>query len=346
MSSPLLWLRVALFSLAVLSPAVAHAQVVQLPITVERSEGTRPSGYNPNAISYTDCVNGDVMTFEIIVDNNALQYNLEVWAGTVNCVDKDQRQATNMGCWQVFSERNESRQMTVPIRTQAIAARQYGASDDPSTAGGPESCENSAPEAINLYFMIVSPSGDVQGTHDIWETALATDLPTAPSGLTAAPADGAISLEWTASTTTGRTGYNFYCEVANSGGTADGGIGACGGQLIEGEVPPATAVLCGTASSTATRGTASMGIMNGQSYGVAVATTDSVLDVGRMSNVVCVTPEVTYDFFDRYRESGGRGGGGICALSQGAARAGGFGAWVAALFVAGLALGRHRRSSR
>jgi len=341
---PSFGLRALAVAFVLLASAVAQAQIVRLPLQVERSVGTRPSGYNPNAISYSDCVNGDVMTFDVIVDNNTLQYNLEVWAGTANCVDKMQRQTTNMGCWQVYSERNENRQHTVEIRTQAIAAREYGTPEDPATVGGPESCENSAPEAINLYFMILSPSGDVQGTHGVWETALATDLPTAPSDLSAAPADDAISLQWTASTTTGRTGYTFFCEVANSGGTADGGVGACGGQLIAGEVPPATAIECGSASSTATRGTATMGLMNGQTYGVAVGTTDGVLDVGRISNVVCVTPEITEDFFDVYRGSGGRAGGGICAMSPGSV--GGskrLGAWAVAFVVVAGAF--RRRSS-
>ena len=56
----------------------------------------------------SDRIDADGFAF---VDGNALQYNLEVWAGTVDCTDKEQRQVNSMGCWQVFSERNETRSL-------------------------------------------------------------------------------------------------------------------------------------------------------------------------------------------------------------------------------------------
>lgn len=54
-------------------------------------------------------------------------------------------------------------------------------------------------------------------------------------------------------------------------------------------------------------------LVNGQRYAVAVAATDALGNVGRLSDPVCEIPELTTDFWDDYRKSGGGAGGGFCS---------------------------------
>lgn len=65
-------------------------------------------------------------------------------------------------------------------------------------------------------------------------------------------------------------------------------------------------------TSVVATGVAGGALVNGTKYAVAVANTDKYGNVGELSGVVCMTPEITTDFWDDYRKAGGRAGGG-CA---------------------------------
>jgi len=81
-------------------------------------------------------------------------------------------------------------------------------------------------------------------------------------------------------------------------------------------------------------------LVNGTRYAVAVAATDQFNNVGRLSNPVCETPEVTTDFWKDYKAAGGQAGG--CATNGGDVPLGSFAALGAAL-VTGLSLVRRRK---
>jgi MYXO-CTERM domain-containing protein len=106
-----------------------------------------------------------------------------------------------------------------------------------------------------------------------------------------------------------------------------------------GERPAADTPLCGSTGKGAGDGRAT-GLQNGVLYAVGVAAVDALGNRGKLSNVTCGTPEVVEDFFEIYRASGGKGGGGFCGLSSQASDAPG--AWVAALMVLGLLIARRR----
>jgi hypothetical protein len=93
------------------------------------------------------------------------------------------------------------------------------------------------------------------------------------------------------------------------------------------------------------------GLENGIRYAVAIAPYDKVGNVGKLSTLDCATPEDVNDFFDLYREAGGKAGGGFCSVDGpgSAAPRGVFAAAAAA--VSGLMLGirrlvRRRRPAR
>lgn len=83
--------------------------------------------------------------------------------------------------------------------------------------------------------------------------------------------------------------------------------------LKPGQDPPTDAYLCGRISGTSTSGTAAI-LTNDRAYAVGVAAYDSLGNVGKLSPIDCDTPQAVSDFFETYREAGGKGGGG-CAVS-------------------------------
>jgi len=123
-------------------------------------------------------------------------------------------------------------------------------------------------------------------------------------------------------------------DVGGSGGSDGGGGGSSGGEcgsvvLIPG-VEPDRKYYCG--KGTGTTGTIS-GLENGVQYSVAVAAYDSVGNVGKLSNVACAVPSEVDDFFTKYREAGGKAGGGFCTFTNVGTSAWSSGFAVFALFV-------------
>lgn len=117
-------------------------------------------------------------------------------------------------------------------------------------------------------------------------------------------------------TSTGTTGPSGSCETY---------------VLYEGAEPPEDPkYLCGSASGTSGR---VKGLVNGVTYAVAVAGTDSVGNVGKLSNVDCNSPTIVNDFYRVYRDAGGQAGGGFCTASGGV----GHGAGVSGLILIALA---------
>ena len=57
-------------------------------------------------------------------------------------------------------------------------------------------------------------------------------------------------------------------------------------------------------------------LINGIDYTVAISGVDAVGNVGQLSNNVCVVPVEVTDFFELYRQDGGKGGGGFCSVSR------------------------------
>jgi hypothetical protein len=71
---------------------------------------------------------------------------------------------------------------------------------------------------------------------------------------------------------------------------------------------------CGSASLSATGGNA-VGLVNGVSYTVGVAATDTYANVGTLSTLTCQVPQPITGFYKAYRAAGGTGGGGFCSFS-------------------------------
>jgi hypothetical protein len=48
---------------------------------------------------------------------------------------------------------------------------------------------------------------------------------------------------------------------------------------------------------------------------MAVAYKDQVGNVGKLSEIICATPEPIEDFFENYKNNGGAAGGGFCSIA-------------------------------
>jgi MYXO-CTERM domain-containing protein len=182
----------------------------------------------------------------------------------------------------------------------------------------------------------------------------------------AAPSDGGTSnppvcrqVEVEAGRDDAGTPITRTVEVCNDGGTAEGGTttppaaGCTSPNLTSSDgtkIFPTAAFNakyeCGnlTGNAGTSVNATSVGgkpLVNGTLYAVAVANTDKFGNVGELSSPICMTPEITTDFWDDYRKAGGRAGGG-CATSESPASS----IAVGALGAGALALTFARRKRR
>lgn len=146
-------------------------------------------------------------------------------------------------------------------------------------------------------------------------------------------ADGAGDTSDTGDTSDGAT---------ESGSSTSGNTSAtCGdpsGLLVEGAYPSAALdpYVCGTANQALSSTKVQMtGLDNDYYYAVAVAGRDVHGNTGPLSVIGCEAPGATLDFWERYREAGGQGGGGYCAYGHGPAGAASVVGLVAALSFVG-----------
>jgi hypothetical protein len=94
----------------------------------------------------------------------------------------------------------------------------------------------------------------------------------------------------------------------------------CGqGLLVPGAYPDLSSgkvFACGSVNSKSATGGDVDGLTNDIPYAVAVAGVDDIGNPGPMSNVACGIPKHTNQFYSAYRDAGGKGGGGFCALGH------------------------------
>jgi hypothetical protein len=126
-------------------------------------------------------------------------------------------------------------------------------------------------------------------------------------------------------------------SAAGQGNEASGNCTAP--NLVAGERPP-IGLRKGITSKTATSGNAS-NLDNYQEYACGVAAYDTLGNVGPISALACATPVQVVGYYDAYRASGGKAGGGYCAYGRGRFTP----AWVALIW-AGLGLFARRRMVR
>jgi hypothetical protein len=167
---------------------------------------------------------------------------------------------------------------------------------------------------ITVFFILMKDDTTSAGTGV--NQAIQYDLqgPSPPTGLTALLGDGRLYPTWTLNTSaaTDSKGYKLYCQEAMTASPCEGTT------LKAGERPPSDEAVRGTTGPNVTSGEAA-GLTNGVLYACGVAGYDALNNVGKLSELVCATPEPVNGYFKQYRAAGGSGGGGYCAFARRAA---------------------------
>lgn len=162
--------------------------------------------------------------------------------------------------------------------------------------------------------------------------------------------DGATGSAGSAGTTNTSSSSSSSSSSGSSGAGGGGGAGGSGGSsgnngecvttpLVENALPDATWVPCADGATTVED------LENNEVYAIAVAYRDQVGNVGKLSPIVCATPEPVDDFFEVYQQNGGQAGGGYCSMAPRTLRNTTFGT-AFALGAMALVVRRRNRLSR
>jgi hypothetical protein len=217
------------------------------------------------------------------------------------------------------------------------------------------------------------------GPNSKWDFSYDVKAPGPPTAVSAGSGDSSLVTSFTApSGETNLRTYHFYCSLigdppADTGGTggtgggtdvsvAGAGAASAGGAasdadtdtdtassdpectssvLIPGKPAPDSAIDCGSIGAQGAKGGETDPVLdNDVRYAVAVATEDTLGNIGVLSKLACNTPKDTTGFYEAYSEAGGRAGGGFCTFRPAPRHATAMGLVVAA---AACALWRRRR---
>lgn len=247
------------------------------------------------------------------------RYSLQAWVGNgVDCTANDERRP-NGNCWNVMNEIARVSGTDYYIYPRDILAR---GSEDRTEAV----CNSQVEWASTFFFLLFN--GDQLLASTKWDqTQVDTRAPAPPDGVTASGGDERLFLEWDVpidQVDVDAEGYQFFCGPGSEvDGGAQGALGGSGGEaptctsddLTPGEFPQGDDAFCGESTGLASLTGRTTRLTNGVTYGVAVASTDRVGNIGKLSAVACGTPEPVIGFFERYKQSGGKGGGGFCGIS-------------------------------
>jgi hypothetical protein len=119
----------------------------------------------------------------------------------------------------------------------------------------------------------------------------------------------------------GTGGTTGVTDTGGTAGTTSVGTSCSSTSIIQPGVDPVyptplDAYECGSVSGNiANRGTAT-NLVNNVNYVVAVSAVDLVGNASPLSSTACGTPVEVTDFYELYRQAGGKAGGGICSLSR------------------------------
>jgi hypothetical protein len=128
---------------------------------------------------------------------------------------------------------------------------------------------------------------------------------TAAADANASDAGGAVDTADASSATTvdGQTNLGTSCNMSV--------------HLVADQMPKSdiiTIYQCGSAGKNDTS-LIIKGLFDYQTYAVAIASTDAVGNVGRLSTIECGTPQPIVGFYEAYRAAGGTAGGDSCAMA-------------------------------
>lgn len=343
---------------------------------IER-EKDRPTSQRPNWISRKDCNDGDENRFQsqteaelekntwirlypVVTYPSSGSYTIEVWVSqSADCSDLNIINGNANSCSLVFATRADDRPdiylnpRDIVEANSSLRAENWPGTDP--TAGKETTCEKQVEKNLT-YFVLVRDTDEIKASAKIAIGGVDTLAPEPPNSIDVAAGDEHIFFDWkidSSNEAEDTYGFAFFCvpqgSASEDGATGIGGAGGGGGNddcsqgiLREGEIPSEEALsyICGSEKGRTSRKGQADDLENYTLYAVAIAATDTVRNKGKLSEVSCATPKEVTTFFESYKEAGGKGGGGFCALSRRSN-----GAHLAILLAGGLGLLLRRRRS-
>lgn len=318
-----------------------ESQSYRVERAVERSSSEEPFAVNrqdcldddPTKIDYDprDAPDGRTwIRFTVFVSGNIKNNSrLEIWVSQgADCTDRIERQPSGR-CTQVYknSKADTIQRSDVAHVYPRIVVGDTNIEDmdltDVDAYPSTEVCDQAIDQAYTFYVMLFE--GDNVVSNVQW-TDTRVDLlgPDPPTSISTKAGESTLYVEWkipSEQEDPDTQGFSLYCAPAEGDGEgADGGAGGasgCRSALVPGELPPdGNRYECGTVTGRGTRKGTARGLENGTTYAVAVAARDLVKNSGVLTETECLTPQEVTTFFESYRASGGRGGGGFCAQAR------------------------------
>ncbi len=266
---------------------------------------------------------------------------IEIWVtdGSADCTSQDERGSNTGGrCWLV-AQSDDLTGNTVEIHARPRNIMRGNGIERTNIPTDPSEdiCDNELFNQRSLTFYLLVINGSDIDTSTTWTGTIADNTaPPPPNNPEAQSGDERLFLNWSVETgqeDTDTLGFRFFCvEVADdvglpatntadddavggNGGAVETGATACvADELIPGDIPN-TDFACGSSLGRTSREGRTKILQNQQRYAIAIAGTDQIFNIGRLSELACGTPEEVTTFFEAYREAGGKGGGGFCQSS-------------------------------
>ena len=278
-------------ALGLLFPATANAQ---FPTVVSLGNNGAPTDRtkgpiehdNRNAISYADCKEGDVLTYQVSMSNVG-GGELQVWVAGAgnNCADSTARNnTTNRVCWLVHT-RPAANATFLPIELNSQAIISGNTMQSTVVTPSLQECDESTygstnPQQLTLHFMVIDAAGTAV-SNDATATVEADLIgPPAPTNIKAGIGEERLVLSWDQAAAADRSGHRFYCAPVQTTMQGDGGIDLDSGAL-DGAIDP-DAGMGGTPNDA--------GPTDGGGGAGGTTATDSGTDAGGGGNSNCPTP--------------------------------------------------------
>ncbi len=307
----------------------------------------------PN-VNHADCTNDDVMSFPVIVSANTLGMSLEVWAGAACDVATNRTNSNSTSCWVVYRDVISQATFSVPVHVRDMLAGVSNTTTTTTDGGADGGTTTTLPttgtlvqntpatvctqQKLTLFFLVISGQvGDMAAAKTTYDVNYKLIGPPPPINLSAGIGESELVVHFNSDPSAVdqlQNGFKVYCDpppgAAADAGVTDAGItdagvtdaGADGGSacpastvLVPGADPPAKN-LCGSNATRAGSQVTATHLINDVTYNVAVASTDTFFNTGPLSALACQSPKPVTSFYQAYRDAGGRGGGGFCAISQ------------------------------
>jgi hypothetical protein len=255
---------------------------------VDVTNNPRPQNLNPTGCNFLDCEQDLQLQFPITYSGfgQGDQQHIEVWAGTVDCTQDNNRTGTGVPhlCWKVNQGTGPLYATSAVTATFTVFARDVLRYEQPgntmetwdpnfhSSSQGETACHVQTSDAmvpITIYFIPVDSTGSSQNGGTAYKWTLNADLvaPPAPTDVGLNPGDTLLQVTWTSpGNDPDIVGYAVWSDPpaggsttggCTCGSTPGGGANSYIGGDAESTLADATQLVCpdtGVDSSSATDG--------------------------------------------------------------------------------------------